>query len=147
MISWLLLALLSAPLPAQACKPFAKQNCEEKSLIPLHSASFESLSGKVTAFQKELTAFLLKAPPPQSRSSCFNNNFAVFFISRARESAPKHDGKICSDLIQQIKTGTEALINADSLEWKTVKGKTEQAKLSLLAKDVRSALEDFLHHH
>lgn len=147
MTAWWITALLTLSAPAFACKPAPLPKCEDKDLIPLHAASFEDLSGKVTAFQKELTALLLKAPPGKGRSSCFNPNFAVFYIGQARENASKRDGKICSSHIQQIKRSTENLVNADSSEWKTVKDQAEQASLSILAKDVRSALEDFLHHH
>lgn len=143
----LILALLAFSAPAYACKIAPVKACEEKDLIPLHALSLEKLAEKTGTFQKELTAFLLKAPAGKGRSSCFNDNFAVYFIGQARENAPKRNGKICSELIQRIKKTTEGLVNADSEEWKAVKGQAEQATLSILAKDVRSALEEFLHHH
>jgi hypothetical protein len=149
MTAALLIALISlaTPAPALACKPAPVKACDTKDLIPLHALSFEKLAEKVTAFQKELTAFLLKAPSDKGRSSCFNSNFAVYFVAQARDSAPKRNGKICSELIQKIKNRTESLVNADSAEWKAVKGKEDQAALSIQAKEVRSALEEFLHHH
>jgi hypothetical protein len=149
MIAALLVTLLAlaSPEPAFACKPAAVKACEDKDLIPLHALSFEKLAEEVGSFQKELTTFLEKAPAGKGRSSCFNDNFAVYFFQQARENAAKREGKICSDLIQRLKKSTEALINADSPEWKAVKGKVEQASLSIHAKEVRSALEEFLHRH
>lgn len=143
----LLFALLALASPAHACKPAPLITCEEKDQTPLHGPSFEALAAKVEAFQKALTALLAKAPPGKGRSSCFNSSFAVFFIAQAREGALERHGKICAGQIERIKQSTENLVNADSSEWKAVKKKEDQAALSIQAKEVRAALEEFLHHH
>lgn len=144
----LLITLLTftAPALALACKPAAVPNCKQADRVLLRAPTLKKLEAKVATFQQQLTAALNQAKENNDgdwgRSSCFNNQFAGYYIGGAKAYAAKHKKLFCPKYLDSIDASVKRLIDPQSEEWKALPAEAI-AQLKPLAAEVQAALDEF----
>ncbi len=153
MISLFFLLLAS---DSWACKPAPLSFCDKPEIL-LREAAFDELNKKSIVFQKALTNGIIesdkkgvsgkKATADASRTSCFNNNFAVFYLERINDYAQKHAKMICAHHLDFIDNQVKHLIDPSTIERKAVTIAKHQQKLKKLSVEVNKALDNFQGEH
>ncbi len=139
-----------------ACKPAPLPLCDKPEIL-LREAAFEKLNEHTVAFQKALTTGIIesdtkgasgkKVKAEFARTSCFNNNFAVFYLARIKEYAQKHAKMICAHHLDFIDAQVKHLIDPSIQERKAVTIASHQSKLKKMSVEVTKALDEFQGEH
>jgi hypothetical protein len=150
------LLLFVFTIEAWACKPAPLPGCDKPEIL-LREAAFQKLDEQSVAFQQALTAGILESDSKiraeksfkgnPSRTSCFNNNFAVFYLKQIKDYAQKHGKMICANHLDFIDGQIKQLIDASTLERKAVTVISHQDKLKKLSVAVTHALDVFQGEH
>lgn len=156
-------------LPAFACKPAPLATCERAEIL-LRKPAFEKLHSNVQEYQKLLSEAIMASDKASTsaagsngnsskiiplknhkeaiqRTSCFNNQFASFYLDQIGQFAKKRKNYICHFHLDFIDAQVKQLIDEKTLERKSVTLDSSKKELNDLAAKVKIALDEFQGEH
>lgn len=123
---------------ALACKPSGLPTCEKLN-FRVDQKHFDELYELVKSYQGILTKKIKR--PQTGASSCFNNNFAVFYAKALQEKLKENKGKTCLAQVERVKETIHKLIDRKSKEFLTITNTSDKKHLKREAKKVKIALQ------
>lgn len=97
---------------ALACKPGGLPECKILDL-KIDMEKFGALKKMATEYQQYLTKNLIF--PKKGASSCFNNNFGVYYLSQLEKNLTNHQST-CAVQISQVRSALKHLVDEKSFE-------------------------------
>lgn len=128
--------VLLLAVPVLACRPAPLPKCD-KFNVKVDEDQYHELTKLVKSYQGILTKAIKW---PDHASSCFNNNFGVYYSEALKASLKDHKGKTCKDQIDRVRTHIERLVDKESEEFKTISNTSDKKHLKREARKVKIAM-------
>lgn len=128
--------VLLLAFPVLACKPGGLPVCDKYN-VKVDEDQYNELTKLVKSYQGILTKAIKW---PDRASSCFNNNFGVYYSEALKASLKDHKGKTCKEQIERVRSQIQKLIDKESDEFKTISNTSDKKHLKREAKKVKIAM-------